>query len=373
MEHVGQIGASACFILKVRTVSCAIAAVRKPEYEEGQKMDTVCAVVGIDVSKKKLDIALLVDGKIKTKVLDNSSEGHQSLLEWLSKTKLPLAALHVCLEATGVYSEPVALALHQAGAVVSLVNPACIKGFGQSENIRNKNDVIDASLIARYCAAMKPQPWTPPPLEQRQLRAWTQRIQTLKDIRQQEENRLEALSVSGMEGVAQHVKQLIAWLSAEIEKLEDDINDHIDRHPGLRHDAELLASIPGVGMTTVARILGQLGDIRRFESAKAFAAFLGVTPRQRRSGSSVRGRTVICRTGNVALRAALYMPSLVARRHNPILRQFAERLAMNGMAKKAVIGAVMHKLAHLIYGVIHNDKPFDPNFLTKGLAIQDGI
>lgn len=336
-------------------------------------MDTICAAVGIDVSKKKLDVALLSNGKIKTKVLDNSAQGHQALIDWLGKSKIPLSALHVCMEATGVYSEPVALALHQAGLMVSVVNPACIKGFGQSENIRNKDDAIDAGLIARYCNKMTPQPWSPPPLEQRQLRAWSLRVQALKDIRQQEENRLEALCISGMEEVAQHVKQHIAWLSTEIEKLENDISDHIDRHPGLKHDADLLVSIPGVGMTTVARILGHLGDIRRFGSAKDFAAFLGVTPRQRRSGTSLKGRTVISRAGNSSLRAALYMPSLVARRHNPILHHFAERLTATGMAKKAVIGAVMHKLAHLIYGVIHNGKPFDPNYLAKGLAIQDGI
>ncbi len=336
-------------------------------------MDTIYAAVGIDVSKKKLDIALLVNGKTKTKVLENSIEGHRALLDWLGKSKVPLSALHVCMEATGVYSEPVALALHQAGLLVSVANPACIKGFGHSENIRNKNDAIDAGLIARYCAAMRPAPWTPPPLEQRQLRAWSQRVQALKDIRQQEENRLEALAIGGMDEVMQHVRQHIAWLNTEINKLESDINDHIDRHPRLKHDADLLTTIPGVGMTTAAKVLGSLGDIRRFGSAKAFAAFLGVTPKQRSSGSSVRGRTTISRTGNTALRAALYMPSLVARRHNPILSQFAERLAATGMAKKAVIGAVMHKLAHLIYGVIHNDKPFDPNYLSKGLAIQDGI
>ena len=336
-------------------------------------MDTICAAVGIDVSKKKLDVALLSNGKIRTKVVDNCAQGHQALIDWLSKSKVPPSALHVCMEATGVYSEPVALALHQAGLMVSVVNPACIKGFGQSENIRNKNDPIDAGLIARYCNKMTPQPWNPPPLEQRQLRAWSLRVQALKDIRQQEQNRLEALSVSGMEDVEQHVKHHIAWLSAEIAKLESDISDHIDRHPGIKRDAELLVSIPGVGMTTVARILGHLGDIRRFGTAKSFAAFLGVTPKQRRSGTSLKGRTIISRSGSSSLRAALYMPSLVARRHNPILHSFAERLTATGMAKKAVIGAVMHKLAHLIYGVIQNGKPFDPDYLTKGLANQDGI
>ena len=336
-------------------------------------MDTICAAVGIDVSKKKLDVALLVDGKIKAKVVENCAKGHQTLIDWLGKSKVSLSSMHVCMEATGVYSEPVALALHQAGLLVSVVNPACIKGFGHSENIRNKNDEIDAGLIARYCLAMTPPAWNPPPLEQRQLRAWSLRVQALKDIRQQEENRVEALSISGLDDVAQHVKQHIAWLSAEIEKLEDDIDDHIDRHPDLKRDADLLVSIPGLGMTTVARILGHLGNIRRFDSAKAFAAFLGVTPKQRRSGSSLQGRTVISRTGSTSMRAALYMPSLVASRHNPILRRFAERLATTGMAKKAVVGAVMHKLAQLIYGVIRNGKPFDANHLVKGLAIQDGI
>jgi transposase len=330
-------------------------------------------VVGIDVSKRKLDIALLVNGKIKSKVLENAPAQYHLLLEWLSKSKVSLGEVHVCMEATGVYFEPVACALHAAGIKVSVVNPACIKGFGHSENIRNKNDAIDAGLIARYCAAMAPSAWTPAPLEQRQLRAWTVRVQALKDIRQQEANRLEAHSVTGMDEVAANVSEHISWLDTEIGKLEKEIDDHIDRNPGLKHDAELIRSIPGIGATTAAKILGHIGDVRRFESAKAFAAFLGVTPKQRTSGTSLKARTMISRTGSSALRAALFMPSLVARRHNPVLKRFAERLMATGMTKMAVIGAVMHKLTHLLYGVIHTDKPFDPNFLSKGLAAQDGI
>lgn len=336
-------------------------------------MDNSKAVVGIDVSKKKLDVALLVNGKIKTKVVDNSVQGHQALLDWLDKSKVPKDALQVCMEATGVYYEAVATVLHDTGLVVSVVNPSCIKGFGQSENLRNKTDKADAALIARYCAAMAPSAWQPAPLEQRQLRAWSQRILALKDIRQQERNRLESYEAGGMTEVAEHARSIIAWLDAEIKQLEDDVDDHIDRHPGLKHDAELITSIPGIGNTTAARILGQLGDIRRFGSAKALAAFLGVTPRQRSSGTSIKGRTLMSRSGSTLIRAALYMPGMVASRHNPLLRQFSLRLLANGMAKKAVIGAVMHKLVHLIYGVIRTGKPFDPNYLSKGLAIQDGI
>ncbi|MBV7539443.1 transposase, partial [Duganella sp. sic0402] len=195
-------------------------------------MDNSTAVVGIDVSKKKLDVALLVNGKIKTKVIDNSAAGHQLLLEWLDKTQLPKAALRVCMEATGVYFEVVATTLYDAGFAVSVVNPGCVKGFGQSENLRNKTDKADAALIARYCAAMTPATWTPAPLEQRQLRAWSQRILALKDMRQQERNRLESYEVSGMAEVAEHARSLIAWLDTEIKQLEDDVDDHIDRHPG---------------------------------------------------------------------------------------------------------------------------------------------
>lgn len=337
-------------------------------------MKTAEAVLGIDVSKKKFDVSLQVEGKAKSKAaLDNSSAGYAALLAWLSKNKVSLETLHVCMEATGVYYERLALALHEAGINVSVVNPGCIKSFGQSENLRNKNDVIDAALIGRYCARMRPALWQPPPLEQRQLRAWTLRLQALKDIRQQEENRLEALDISGLDDVASHVQQHITWLNAQIRQLEDDIDDHVDRHPGLKRDAELMSSIPGIGATTVARLLGQVGDLRRFRSAKAFAAFLGVTPRQRTSGSSIKGQTVISRTGNGALRAALYMPSMVALRYNPLIKTFGERLQKTGMAKKAIIAAVMHKLTHLLYGVIHTGKPFDHDYLKKRLAIQDGI
>jgi transposase len=336
-------------------------------------MNEVHAVVGIDVGKAKLDIALLNKGKVKNKVLPNTPVGHAELLTWLLKAEVVLSETSVCMEATGIYFEPVALALHNAGMKVSVVNPSCIKGFGKGENIRNKNDAVDAALIARFCLKMEPSEWTPPPLEQRQLKGWTQRLQALKDMQQQEANRLEAQSFSGLEEHAVHIKEHITWLATEIAKLEQEIDDHIDRNPGLKHDADLIASIPGVGNTTAARVLGHLGDIRRFRSAKALAAFLGVTPRQLTSGSSVRGQTVISRTGDTALRAALFMPSMAARRHNPILSAFAERLLANGMAKRAVILAVTHKLVHIIYGVVTNNRKFDPNFRPKGLAIQYGI
>ena len=186
------------------------------------------------------------------------------------------------------------------------------------------------------------------------------RLQALKDMRQQELNRVETLQADEHGQVLAHVQTHVAWLDEQITKLEKDIDDHIDRHPELKVDGELIASIPGTGQTTVAKVLAYAGDVRRFDNAKAFAAFIGLTARQRLSGTSVRGRAMMGRAGHKAPRHSLYMPGLVARRHNAALKAFGDRLSRNGPAPKAVIGAVMRKLAHFIYGVIKSGKPLDP-------------
>ena len=331
------------------------------------------AVVGIDVAKKKVDLFVVCNGKGKSKVFDNTPAGHREIQRWLIERGFVPATTHVCLEATGPYSEVLATTLVAGGWRVSVVNPARLKGFAQGELARNKTDRADAALLARFCAAMRPALWVPPSAAFRQLRAWVDRLQALKDMRQQEMNRIEALGASGQIDVLAHVKSHVTWLDKEIGKLERDIDDHIDRHPELKGDAELIATIPGIGRSTVAKVLAYAGDVRRFDSAKALAAFIGLSPRQRLSGSSVRGRTMLSRAGHKALRHALYMPGLVARRHNEALKAFGDRLSLAGLAPKAVIGAVMRKLAHLIYGVIKSGKPFDVKRAMPALDVQDGI
>lgn len=330
-------------------------------------------IVGIDVAKQKVDLLLMLNGKGMHKVFDNTASGHREMQRWLMARGCIPGSTHVCLEATGPYSEALACALASGGWKVSVVNPARIKGFAQGELARNKTDRADAALLARFCAAMKPALWEPPSLAIRQLRAWVDRLQVLKDMRQQEMNRVEALEAGAHGEVMAHVQLHIRWLSDQIAGLERDIDDHINRHPELRTDSELIASIPGIGQTTVAKVLAYAGDVRRFDSAKAFAAFIGLTPRQRLSGTSVRGRTMMSRAGHKALRHALYMPGLVARRYNAALKTFGDRLSQNGLAPKAVIGAVMRKLAHFIYGVIKSGQPFDVKRAIPQLDFQDGI
>lgn len=336
-------------------------------------MDRKATAVGIDVSKRKLDVALLVDGKIRSKTVANSAAGYQEFKAWLSRQKVTFDECLVCMESTGIYSEPVAMGLQALGFTVSIVNPARIKGFGQSELVRNKNDGIDAALIARYCAMMHPEPWLPSPPEQRRLKAWCDRLRALKDMRLQEENRIEACNIAANAELVAHIQQHVAWLNSQIRQVEHDIDDHIGRHPNLKRDAELMASIPGIGKITAAVMLGHVGDMHRFSSAKALAAHLGVSPRQRTSGTTVRGRTTMSRTGNRATRSALYMPAVVASCHNPVLRIFAERLHANGLAKKAVIGAVMRKLVHLMYAIVRSGIAFRPDYMDRHLEKQDSI
>ncbi|MDV6343147.1 transposase [Nitrosomonas sp. Is37] len=135
---------------------------------------------------------------------------------------------------------------------------------------------------------MHPSFWTPPPVAWRELRGWVDRLQALKEMHQQECNRMEAHLASGQTRLVQDIQIHLDWLNKQIKELECRINDHIDRHPDLKRDAELLRSIPGIGDITIAKVLVYAGDVRRFTNAKALAAFIGVTPRQCVSGSSVQ-------------------------------------------------------------------------------------
>ena len=312
------------------------------------------AHLGIDVSKAKLDVALLRLGKLKHKVVANTPAGFEALLNWLRAQDVDLVKLHVCMEATGPYSEACATALADATCVVSVVNPARIKGFGQSELIRNKTDEVDAGLIARFCATMHPGSWLAPAPEQRKLRALVDRMQALQDNLQQERNRLAV----AQEQVRASIQAHVAYLDKAIVALKADIDEHIDSHWQLKHSQELLTSIDAVGDVTACKVLAYAGDVQRFDSAKAFSAFVGVAPRQKRSGSSVRGRSMMGKGGSNALRHALFMPAMVAMRYNDVVKDLALRLKARGLKGKAIIGAAMHKLAHLIYGVLKTQTPY---------------
>ncbi len=324
--------------------------------------------LGIDVSKKTLDVALLDSSeaarettrKARHKVFANTPTGHQQMLEWLAQNEV--VEVHACLEATGTYGQGIARALHAAGHPVSLVNPMLIRAFGQSQLLRTKTDKADAQLIARFCAMHRPPLWVPPTPEMAQLQALVRRLESLDEMRVMEENRLES-GVSSEE-VRASLHEHITYLQAQIETTRRQIKDHINQNPTLKSQRDLLLSIPGIGEITASLLLAEV-DIAQFESARQVAAFAGLVPRHRQSGTSVRGRSRLSKAGSSRLRKGMYFPALTALRFNPLIRALGLRLSAKGKSKMLILGAAMRKLLHIAFGVLKSGQPFDPDFAAQ--------
>ena len=310
-------------------------------------------VLGIDISKKKMDILLIFNNKSLKRLFENTSKGHKLLDGWLRSLHIE-KEVHICLEATGPYGEPVAEFLFERGYRVSMVNPRSIHEFGNAQLRRNKTDTADARLIADFCLAMEPDNWHPLPAEIKHLQALTRRIAVLEQILQSERNRL---SESAPRSVEPSLKRMIGNLEKEIAEVKSLIKEHIDNNPDLKQQRDLLQTIPGIGEKTAQLLLGEL-QFSAFDSARALAAHAGLTPRKDQSGSSLN-RTRLSKLGSSRLRKALYFPAISAIKHNEIVKTFANRLSQQGKRPKQVLCAAMRKLLHIAFGVIKHLRPFD--------------
>jgi transposase len=311
--------------------------------------------LGIDVSKTKLDCALrLPDGKFRSKVVENNSKGFKSLTEWLEKHGA--TAAHVCMEATGVYWEAVAGYLAAKEMTVSVVNPAQIKAFGGSQLVRSKTDKVDARLIAGFCAERNPAPWQAPTPGEQALRAMVLRLDSLQIMRTQESNRLEVARDAVKPGIASHIE----WLDKEIKALAKKIGEHMDGDANLKDKQAMLDSIPGLGERTIAILLAFFADFERFGNARQAAAFAGIDPHHHESGTSVKIKPRMSKVGHAFLRKSLYMPAMVTLYKTAWGIRFRERLAAAGKPPKLIIGAMMRKLVHVVFGVLKSGKKFDP-------------
>lgn len=312
------------------------------------------AVLGIDVAKAKFDVALLrSDGKVRRKSCANTPAGFLDLTRWLARQGA--SAVHAALEATGTYGDALAHYLHDAGHRVSVLNPAIMHAFAASQLARAKTDAIDAALIARYTATQHPPAWTPAPREIRDLQALVRRLDALYGMRTQETNRLEAGPL--VAAVRTSIDTVIATLADEIDGVQRQIRDHLDQHPGLRTQRDLLTSIPGIGDATAAVLIAELFD-KPYGSARQAAAFAGVVPRVSQSGTlRTRGRLV--KIGPGRLRKALYFPAVTALRCNPTIRDLRTRLRAAGKPNMVIIGAAMRKLIHLAFGVLKSGRAYD--------------
>jgi len=321
-------------------------------------------IMGLDVSKHTLDASLLHDGKTYYQVVQNDLSGFQQLSAWLKAKKCQ--QVHICLEATGQYGFAVAEYLYYCKYEVSVVNPARIKAYAASRLKRHKTDKADAFLIAEFCQKEKPALWCPPSPVFSALKALVHCLDDFMAMQQQERNRTEFSSNNPL--VESFVIEHIAYMDAKIKMLHSAIHEQIQQDPQLKHCCELLESIPGIGELTAARLLAEIRNFHDFRNARQLTAYAGLNPRQYQSGSSVRRKSRLSKTGNASLRRALFMPAIVAKNHNPVIHDFCQRLADRGLSKMAVVGAAMRKLLVLSFGVIKTELPFDPNFAQEEVS-----
>jgi transposase len=290
----------------------------------------------------------------KRKVIANTPAGHQELLTWLPRQGVH--QVHACLEATSTYGEAIAKRLDEHGYGVSIANPQAVHAYAQSRLMRTKTDAVDAYLIALYCRQTKPTLWTPAPPELETLRELVRRQHALEQMITQEKNRLETASASMVSAIMAHIR----FMKDQQTALQQEIEAHLEQHPNLQQQRDLLDSIPGIGPATAARLLSEIGDWQVFKSARQLAAYAGLTPQEKSSGSSVRGKPRLCKLGNARLRHALFMPTLCLLRWHPTIAIWRDQLLSRGKRKAQVVGAVMHKLIRWVFGVLHSGQPFDP-------------
>jgi transposase len=312
-------------------------------------------ILGIDVSKDTLDLVL--DQRFHKKVLNDTS-GFQQIQHWLVSQHVD--QVHACLEATGQYGDGVADFLYERKYLVSVVNPARIKRYGESKLHRNKTDKADAALIAEFCLKEKPACWKPLSNNMKHLRALVRRLSDLQTSHQQERNRL--LSGEKDAWVLSDLQAHIDYLNICISNTSIALHQFIDQDTYLKSQRDLLISIPGIGKLTAARLLAEIGDISSFENAPQLAAYAGLNPRGFCSGSSVHKKTKISKQGRAFLRCILFMPAIVAQKHNPVIHKFSIRLADRNLPKMAIVVASMRKLLHLCFGVLKNQSPFNPSY-----------
>jgi transposase len=317
---------------------------KSPKTKTKIKIKIDC-VVGIDVSKAKLDVAF--DDAIKQ--YSNDPSGHDKLITQLRRLRPRL----IVLEATGGYEERLALALHDAHLPVAIENPRRIRSFARAAGISAKTDRLDARIIARYGEAMDIVPQPPPSEEQRMLRAlMTSRAQLKRDL-VAEHNRLELTTEPFVREV---LEQVCSSIEAALTQLERKIAEVVAANPEWERLAQLLRSAPGVGFVTAAILIARLPELGTIEP-KSLSMLVGVAPINCDSGTLRGHRRIWGGRGDV--RAALYMATLTAIRCNPVLRAFRQRLLERGKPPKLVMVACTRKLLVLLNAMVRSGRPWE--------------
>jgi transposase len=328
-------------------------------------MSTFQLFVGIDIACETAQVEWrqVTSGRSQQQSIGQSQQEYERLEQQLRALNRPEETL-VVMEATGNYWMALALFLHQHDFVVSVINPSQARAFAQARLQRTKTDAVDAHLLAEFARLLTPAAWTPPPAICDQLQQLLARRQDLILMSNQERNRLHALNrhphplpeiLASLEGHIQRLQEEIRALQQQIARLLD--SDHA-WHTAAQH----LQSIPGVGVITAAYLLTATHNFARCQTPEQAAAFAGLAPHARQSGSSVRRKPAVGGGGCAPLRHVLYMAAVASIRYNPRLQAFYFHLLQRGKLKKVALCAVARKLVHLAWAVVTHHCDFDPHF-----------
>lgn len=310
-------------------------------------MKALNIVVGIDVSKDRLDVHVHPSGQAFACVRD--AEGLDQLLARLA----PLAPDLVAIEATGGFESIAAAHLAAAGLPVAVVNPAQVRAFATALGKRAKTDPIDAAVIARFAATARPQPKPAP----------DQTLQALADL---VTRRRQIVAMIGAERqrekraparLRKSIARLLKALQKELSAVEDDIDDIMRGSPLWREKEDLLTSVPGIASTTARALMADLPELGQLDR-REIASLAGLAPYTRQSGQW-KGKSFIS-GGRAEPRASLFLAAMVASRHNPPLRDFYQRLLAAGKPKKLALIAVARKLLTTLNAILRDKKPWQP-------------
>jgi transposase len=326
---------------------------------------------GIEVSAKELLVRLRRQGDLEPlRNFTNTPEGRQMVVRYLRQQG---RVVRVCLESSGLYGLDLALALSAApGMEVMVANPRAVRHFAQALMKRSKSDPVDAGVLEEFAARMPFQAWQRPSPAALALHALTRRLRELVDMQAAEKNRQHAagLTETTPSVVRRDLARSLRAQQRAIERLTRQARKLIAQDPQLGERFELLDSIRGVGETSAVQLLGELAVLAPDLEARQWVAYAGMDPRQHTSGSSVHKKPRISKAGNKYLRHSLFMPALVAVRHDPYLGAFYQHLLTKGKFKMQALVAVMRKLLHAIHAMFKNHQPYDGSKLFRLSSIS---
>jgi transposase len=302
--------------------------------------------VGIDVSKTQLDVAIGENGQFFTS--SNNGAGINNIVRQMHKAKPAL----IIVESTGGLETALVAELFSSGLPVALVNPGRVREFAKSIGLLAKTDKLDAKLLARFAEAIKPTPTQLPTEEEQFLSALMSRRKQVIEMIVAENNRLLSTRLELRPRLQEHLD----WLEAELEELNQQINDFISKTPVFKIKDEILQSTPGVGKITSAILLSDLPELGHL-NRKKIAALVGVAPFNKDSGRRQGKRRV--KGGRVTIRNVLYMATLSAVRYNPVLRKFYNHLLEQGKIKKVALVACMRKLLTMLNAMVRDLRPWE--------------